>query len=252
MHHKERELRTNPAAAGVLPGGQGVVLGGLPGTGKSLCARAIAGELDWPLLRLDIGRIFTGLLGGAEENLREALAMAEAMGPVVLLVDDLDRALGHGQGGGVSGRVMNTLLTWMQERDRGVFLAATISDPTALPVEVLRAGRFEHMFFFDLPGESERAELVAHCLRRHGRDPGALVPETLAAATTWLSHADIAGRVEESLFVAAAAGRLEPSPQELLEALRRPEVSKERKSEIDRLRRLWEGVECASEWEPRL
>jgi|GEM_PF-1465780 len=243
----------DPLLAGVLPRPKGVVLGGLPGTGKSFCAQAMAGELGWPLLRLDIGRIFTGLLGKAESNMRDALALAQKISPAVLWIDDLDKSFGQrSASSGVSGRVLQTFLNWLQERESYVFLVATISDPQGLPAELVRAGRFDAIFFLDLPGPGERAQLIEHYLRRQGRNAEGYDFERLVEGTQNLSGAEIVGRIDESFFIAAAQGRLNPTPAELETELTRIPVAPGKLRELERLRQIWLTVATPASFpEPR-
>lgn len=222
---------------------KGVVLGGLPGTGKSLCARAIAGELRWPLLRLDLGRIFTSLLGAAEANLDTALEQAERLSPVVLWVDDLDLSFGPSAARtGVFGRVLNLLLTWLQERTNPVFLAVTVRDPNAIPPELLRAGRFDALFFFDLPGHAERAETLRETISRTGCSIDGIDFESVSVATQGLSYADLTALAEEAVLAAVHSQRAAPTQGELLELARRVPVNPTRDAEFAKVRSAWQGL----------
>lgn len=153
---------------------KGVLLVGIPGCGKSLCAKSVASAWKMPLLRLDLGRVFSGLVGSSEANMRSALAMCEAVSPSIVWIDEIEKAIsGAGQGasdGGTATRVFGTLLTWMQEKKSPVFVFATANDIAKLPPELLRKGRFDEIFFVDLPNEDERAEIFGIHLRRLKRD----------------------------------------------------------------------------------
>lgn len=145
-----------------LPEPKGVLLLGVPGCGKSMCAKVVAAEWHKPLLRLDIGRIFGGLVGSSEENMRRAIKVAESVSPCILWLDEIEKGFAGVQGGGDSGvtaRVFGTLLTWMQEKTKPVFVVATANDIRQLPPELLRKGRFDEIFFVDLPAEEEREEI---------------------------------------------------------------------------------------------
>lgn len=189
---------------------KGLLLTGVPGTGKSLACRALAAEWCLPLLRLDPGRLFDRFVGETEANLRRALATAEAMAPAVLWIDEIEKALSTAASeadAGLSQRVSGTLLTWMQERPAPVFLMATANDVEALPVELLRRGRFDEVFFFDLPSGGERERIFALHLERRERRPEAFDLPALAAATEGFSGAEIEGVVAAALYHAFSERR---------------------------------------------
>ncbi len=145
-----------------LPEPKGILLLGVPGCGKSLCAKVVASEWNKPLLRLDLGRIFGGLVGASEDNMRRALKVAEGVSPCILWIDEIEKGLAGIQGTGDSGvtaRVFGTLLTWMQEKTSPVFVISTANDISQLPPELLRKGRFDEIFFVDLPMDFEREEI---------------------------------------------------------------------------------------------
>lgn len=155
---------TPEARAYGLPNPKGILLAGIQGTGKSLSAKATASLWQLPLLRLDIGRLMGGLVGESEARTREMIRIAEAMAPCVLFLDELDKGFaGVGSGfvgdSGTSARVFGTILTWMEEKTAPVFIAATANSVETLPAEVLRKGRFDEIFFIDLPSERERREI---------------------------------------------------------------------------------------------
>src|SRR5207249_1061790 len=148
-----------PVFAGIsryagLPQPKGVLLVGVPGCGKSLSARALAGAWRVPLLRLDVGRIFGSLVGASEANLRRAIQVAEAVSPCILWIDELEKGfagVGGQGGGGVTDRVFGTFLQWLQDKQSPVFVVATANDLTSMPPEFLRQGRFDEKFFVGLP-----------------------------------------------------------------------------------------------------
>src|SRR5580704_5203713 len=146
---------------------KGVLLLGVQGCGKSLAARAAAGTFGVPLVRLDFGALYTKWQGEAEKNLRESLHSAEGLSPVVLWVDEIEKALAEGEGdSGVSRRVLGTFLTWLAEQRSRIFVVATANDITALPPELIRKGRFDEIFFVDLPGKDARPDLDPAGARR--------------------------------------------------------------------------------------
>lgn len=147
-----------------LPSPKGVLLAGIQGTGKSLSARTIAAEWKLPLLRLDIGRLFGGVVGESESRVRQVIKLAEAIAPCCLMIDELDKAFGNITSGGdgdsgTSRRVFGTLLTWMQEKTAAVFIIATANNVELLPAEMLRKGRLDEIFWLDLPNQQERSEI---------------------------------------------------------------------------------------------
>jgi SpoVK/Ycf46/Vps4 family AAA+-type ATPase len=154
---------------------RGVLLVGVPGSGKSLCAKAVASEWTLPLLKLDPAGLYNKYIGETEKNFRRAMKTAEEMAPVVLWIDEIEKAFaeGGGEDGGVSTRVLGTFLSWLQEREGDVFVVATANDVERLPPELLRKGRFDEIFFVDLPDEEVRREIFRIHLERR-RQPALL------------------------------------------------------------------------------
>ena len=145
-----------------IPAPKGVLVTGVPGCGKSLTAKAMSTIWQLPLLKLDFGKVFSGLVGSSEENMRRALATAEAVAPCILWIDEIEKGLsGVGSTGdsGVSSRIFGQFLTWMQEKEAPVFVIATANNINNLPPELLRKGRFDEIFFVDLPTLAERKEI---------------------------------------------------------------------------------------------
>lgn len=204
-----------------LPAPRGVLFVGLPGCGKSLMAKAVSVAFGIPALRLDPGALKASLVGESEARIRRALAVAQACAPVVLWIDELDKALAGGTGAGdsgVSADQLGTLLTWLQDHTGFVFLVATANDVGRLPPELLRRGRFDEIFFVDLPTETERAAILAAALRTHRRDPDAFDLRAIAGRTHQFSGAEIAELVPEALHRAFGDDRREPTTSDLLAA----------------------------------
>lgn len=191
-----------------LPAPRGMLLLGPPGTGKSLTAKAVATAWGMPLLRLDLGALKSKWVGESEGNIRRALKVAEAVSPCVVWLDEVEKALaGATQGaadGGVSGDALGTILSWMQERTGSVFVVATANDVRALPPELLRKGRFDEVFFIDLPTAEERRAILTAALRSHNRTPDAIDLAAVASVTDSFTGAEIAALVPDALFAAFA------------------------------------------------
>jgi SpoVK/Ycf46/Vps4 family AAA+-type ATPase len=193
-----------------LPSPKGLLLVGVPGCGKSLSAKAVAAEWKMPLLKFDLGKVFGGLVGQSEENMRRALKMAEAVAPCVLWIDEIEKGLSGVRGptgdSGTSTRVFGTLLTWMEESQKQVFTIATANDIEGLPPELLRKGRFDEIFFIDLPEPQERANILAIHLAKHHRDYRDFDLVSHVQATEGFSGAEIEQAVISALYLAFAEG----------------------------------------------
>ena len=188
-----------------LPEPKGIALIGVPGTGKSLTAKMISSLWRLPLIRLDIGALFGELVGMSEQNVRKALRLAETVSPCVLWIDEIEKSLSSGGGagdGGTSQRVFATLLSWMQEKSRPVFVVATANDISRLPPELLRRGRFDEIFFLDLPTRTERREIFRVHLAKRRRDPERFDVERLAAASESYVGAEIEQAIVDAMFIA--------------------------------------------------
>lgn len=194
---------------------KGVLLVGVQGGGKSLAARAVAGLWGLPLIRLDFASLYNKFFGETERNLREALQLAEQMAPCVLWLDEMEKGLSTGDNdAGVSQRVLGTLLTWMSERKAPVFLVATANQISQLPPELVRKGRFDEMFFIDLPGHEVRSEIFRIHLARRDIEPEQFDLPSLAQASDGFTGAEIEQAVVSALYVAQA--RQQPVDQGLL------------------------------------
>ncbi|HXV08184.1 MAG TPA: AAA family ATPase [Burkholderiales bacterium] len=207
---RRRAVFTGAAQAQGLDAPKGILLLGVQGGGKSLAAKAVAGAWGVPLLSLDFGALYNKFFGQTERNLREALAAAEAMAPCVLWMDELEKGVGGDatgdSDGGVSRRVLGTLLTWMAERKSRVFLVATANDIARLPPELIRKGRFDEIFFVDLPDAATRKEIFAIHLRRRKALPESFDLDALARAADGFSGAEIEQVIVSGLYEAHASG----------------------------------------------
>jgi len=229
-----------------LPAPRGLLLLGVQGCGKSLAAKAIARSFGLPLARLDPARLFDKFVGETEKNLRLALETVEAQAPLVLWIDEIEKAFAEGGAGeadgGVGKRLFGTFLTWLQEHRAPVFTVATANDLGALPPELLRKGRFDEIFFIDLPGAEERREILRIHLRLRHQAPEAFDLDALVAATEGMSGAEI-----EQALVAALYGLLEERGTELSTARLIGEIeatvplSRSRAEELEALRAFARG-----------
>jgi SpoVK/Ycf46/Vps4 family AAA+-type ATPase len=220
---KRRLAFTDRAQAFGLPPPRGALLLGVQGCGKSLCAKAVSNLWRLPLLRLDVGKVFSSLVGSSEENIRRAIIIAEGIAPCVLWVDEIDKAFGALTGGstdsGTSHRVLGTFLTWLAEKKSAVFVIATANNIKVLPPELLRKGRFDDIFFLDLPNDEERQEIFALHLGRRGRDVAAFDLAGLVEASEGFSGAEIEQAIISALFDAFYDGR-DLEQADLLQAMK--------------------------------
>ncbi|MDR3327335.1 MAG: AAA family ATPase [Prevotellaceae bacterium] len=176
---------------------------GVPGCGKSLTAKCVATEWKQPLLRLDIGKVFQAEVGSSENNIRQAIATAEAVAPCVLWIDEIEKGLSVGGGekdGGTNSRVFSTILTWMQEKTKPVFVVATANNISDLPPELLRKGRFDEIFFVDLPTTEERANIFKIHLGKYGQT-SITDFACLAKESKFFNGAEIEECVKEAMFL---------------------------------------------------
>lgn len=224
--HKRGNAYSDEARKYGLNTPRGVLLLGVPGCGKSLTAKAIANEWKFPLLRFDLGKVFGGIVGESERNIRYALDVAKTISPCVLWIDEIEKGLSGSQSsgrtdGGTSARVFGTFLTWMQEKKEPVFVVATANDISSLPPELLRKGRFDEIFFVDLPSAKERENIFAIHLNNKGRDYKklGLDMDKLVKASEGFSGAEIEEVVNEALFNAYADGQKDVEMKNLLDCI---------------------------------
>lgn len=189
---------------------RGILLLGVQGGGKSLCAKAVAADWGMPLLRLDPGVLYQRFVGESEGRLRQALSQAETMSPVVLWIDEIEKAFASASSasadGGLSQRMFGTLLAWMQEHKHAVFIVATANDVSALPPELLRKGRFDEVFFVDLPTPAARESILSIHLKRRSRDPKKYALSRLSQVAEGFSGAELEQVVVSALYAAFASG----------------------------------------------
>lgn len=195
-----------------LPEPKGVLLLGVQGCGKSLAAKATATLWNLPLLKLDVGKIFDSYIGSSEKNMRDAIRVAESLAPNILWLDEIEKAFSgmgsaHSGDSGTSTRVFGTFLTWMQEKTSPVFIIATANNIENLPPELLRKGRFDEIFFIDLPREEEREIILRIHLEKRNRDPERYNLPLLVDRTEGFSGAELEQLVISSLYNAFAADR---------------------------------------------
>jgi hypothetical protein len=220
---------------------KGVLFVGVQGCGKSLAAKAIAREWQLPLLKLDAGRLYEKYVGESEKNFRRATQLAEALAPVVLWIDELEKAFASGTSadadGGLSQRLFASFLTWLQEKKEGVFVVGAANDLDRLPPELLRKGRFDEIFFVDLPTPSERENIFTIHLRMRKQDPAQFDLAVLARESEGFSGAEIEQGVIASLYRALHA-KQPLSTERVVEALRATvPLSVSRREDIEHLRK---------------
>lgn len=221
-----------------LPAPKGIALIGIPGTGKSLSAKMISRLWHLPLLRLDVGALFGSLVGESEERVRRVLSVVEIIAPCILWIDELEKALSHGGlDSGTSTRVFASILTWMQEKTAPVFVVATANDVSSLPPELLRRGRFDEIFFLDLPTEEERREIFEVHLLKRLRLPEAYDLDALARASNGFVGAEIEQAVIDAMYTGFNDGGREFTTEDILQALERQvPLSVSQREKIEALR----------------
>ena len=197
---------------------RGLLLLGVQGCGKSLCAKAVALEWQFPLLRLDLAAVFAGKEQSPEAAIREATAVAESIAPAVLWIDEIEKGFSASSNDPGASRVFGSFLTWLSEKKAPVFVVATANDVTNLPPELLRRGRFDELFFVDLPTAQERMEVLSIHLAKQHRDPMQFSLESIALEAERLSGAELEQVVSAGLYTAFAEQR-EITDADLLNAV---------------------------------
>lgn len=224
---------------------RGILIVGIQGCGKSLAAKVIAREWSLPLLKLDAGRLFDKYIGESEKNFRRAVGMAEAMAPAVLWIDEIEKAMPTGGGGeadgGLSRRLFGAFLTWLQEKRHPVFIVATANDLTHTPPELLRKGRFDEIFFVDLPTAPERERILEIHLRLRRQDPAAFDMPRLLEATNGFSGAEIEQAVVASLYRALHDRKPLSTDTIVAETQQTVPLSISRREDLQRLREMARG-----------
>ena len=220
---KRRDALSQRAHEYGLPSPKGLLIVGIPGTGKSLTAKATASVFGRPLLKLDAGKLYGSLVGQSEGNLRSVIQTCEAVAPCVLWLDEIEKGLAGSKSsgstdGGTSSRVFGSFISWMQEKTAPVFVVATANDVTQLPPELLRKGRWDDLMFVDLPNEQEREAIWKIQIQRHGRDRSHYDTLALAKASAGFTGAEIEQAVIDSLYGAFAANR-EPGMPDIQRAI---------------------------------
>ena len=237
---------SSEARAFGLPAPKGILMLGVQGCGKSLCAKAVSNQWQLPLLRFDMGRMFGSLVGSSEENVRRAIAVAESVAPAILWVDEIDKAFAGSQGsgqtdGGTTARVFGTFLTWLSEKTAPVFVVATANDISQLPPELLRKGRLDEIFFVDLPSLEERQEIFRIHIARHNRAVEKFDVAALGKASTDFSGAEIQEAINSALYD-AFYDKGDISTESILAALAQTvPLAKTMDEQINRLRSWAEG-----------
>jgi len=237
-----------------LPAPRGILLLGVQGCGKSLSCKAVADQWKLPLLRLDVGKVFGGIVGQSEENMRRAIRMSESIAPTILWLDELEKGFAGTQSSGISdggttARVFASFITWLQEKTAAVFVVATANKIEDLPPELLRKGRFDEIFFVDLPSEAEREEIFTIHVKKRKRDPASFDLKSLASASVGFSGAEIEQVIVSALYDAFDAGR-DINTEDLLNSVRSSvPLSRTMKEQIDYLRE-WAGTRARNASSP--
>lgn len=228
---------------------RGLLTIGMPGCGKSLVCKAISSTWGMPLLRLDFGRLFGSLVGDSEKNAREAIKLAEAVAPSILWIDEIEKAISgvasSGRSdGGTTSRVLSTFLTWMQEKTSSVFVVATANDHESIPPEFLRAGRFDEIFFVDLPNRDEREEVFSVLLRIRNINNSSINISLLAERSETYSGAEIEKAIDNAMLVGFADNKRPIDTDDILRSLGEfKTLFKMRESDFEGLRE-WADERC--------
>ncbi len=232
-----------------LPQPKGALLIGVPGSGKSLAAKATAQAYQIPLLRLDFGALFASHIGESEGKARQAIQIAERVAPCVLWADEIDKGLSGAQSSGrsdsgVTSRVISTFLTWMQEKKSPVFLMCTANNHEQIPTEFMRAGRFDEIFFVDLPSKNERIDIVRKLLRRKKRDPKDFDARDVANRSEGYTGAELEKAIDVAMLRGFRDGKRPITTDDIVDALSTFQpLSKTRPEAIEAMR-IWSKGRC--------
>jgi len=226
-----------------LPDPKGIMLLGVPGAGKSLCAKAIGALWNMPVLQFDVGRVFSGVVGSSEQNIRQVIKMAESVAPCILFIDEMEKGFSGMQSStfsdsGTAARTFGTFLQWMQDKKKPVFVLGTANSIHSLPPEFLRKGRFDEIFYIDLPTKEERKEIFKIHLTKVGRSTK-LITEELLSCTAKFVGAEIEQIVVDALSDAFIDGKRRLTIQDLLN---------QSKNKIPLAKTMKEPIQALREW----
>lgn len=240
LHKRRGALSAEGRKFGLEPP-KGVLITGVQGCGKSLCAKAVAGEWSLQLARFDAGSLYDKFIGESEKRLRKSLEIAEKLAPLVLWIDEMEKGFAASGSSadvdaGLTQRILATFLTWLQDRKPGVFLVATSNNINALPPELLRKGRFDEIFFVDLPDAEARAELFKIHLKKRGRDPAGFDLAAVASASEGFSGAEVEQAIVSALYTAFSKQAQLSTEILVAECHATRPLSVTRREEVERLR----------------
>jgi ATP-dependent 26S proteasome regulatory subunit len=232
-----------------LPSPKGVLLIGVPGAGKSMAAKAAASLFEMPLLRLDFGSLFNAHVGESEKQARTATKIAEALAPCILWIDEIEKGLsGFRSSGstdsGVTSRVISTLLTWMQEKTAPVFLMCTANQHESIPPEFMRAGRFDEIFFVDVPSRGERSSIVEKLILRKKRNPKKFDLDVIAAKSDGYTGAELEKAIDNALLVGFQEGLRDITTEDIVDSLSKFKPLSVMRPEVIEAMRTWADGRC--------
>ena len=224
LNQRKDAFTTDAKEYGLPDNPKGILFVGVQGAGKSLMARCVASFWQLPLIRLDMGKIFSGIVGSSEENIRTAIKIAESVSPSLLWMDELDQGMSGSASsnqtdGGTAARVLGSFLTWMQEKKSPVLVIATANDVSQLPPEILRKGRFDEIFFVDLPSDEERYEIFKIHLSKRNRDPEKFDIDSLVMHSSTFTGAEIEAAIISAMYEAFDDNKREFTSDDILSAI---------------------------------
>ena len=224
LNQRKDAFTTDAKEYGLPDNPKGILFVGVQGAGKSLMARCVASFWQLPLIRLDMGKIFSGIVGSSEENIRTAIKIAESVSPSLLWMDELDKGMSGSASsnqtdGGTAARVLGSFLTWMQEKKSPVLVIATANDVSQLPPEILRKGRFDEIFFVDLPSDEERYEIFKIHLSKRNRDPEKFDIDSLVMHSSTFTGAEIEAAIISAMYEAFDDNKREFTSDDILSAI---------------------------------